>query len=159
MGLNTTSEKGRHTEADHLGTMRRVAPHCERGRRVRFQGLPAGREVSKFSVLARGCSSAGRAPGSHPGGQGFEPPQLHDSLPLSVNWRHAGLWSKPLKRTGSQSSSRVEELFPQGVKVEADFHTPCASILVHILGSSTRRGDSCGSSAWCPSYGGWTAGW
>src|SRR5213593_1314415 len=26
---------------------------------------------------SRGCSSAGIAPGSHPGGQGFEPPQLH----------------------------------------------------------------------------------
>src|SRR5690349_22087930 len=29
------------------------------------------------SASRRGCSSAGRAPGSHPGGQGFEPPQLH----------------------------------------------------------------------------------
>src|SRR6266705_1344311 len=29
------------------------------------------------SASPRGCSSAGRAPGSHPGGQGFEPPQLH----------------------------------------------------------------------------------
>src|SRR5882762_10234930 len=33
----------------------------------------------------RGCSSAGRAPGSHPGGQGFEPPQLHcRTVPLGV---------------------------------------------------------------------------
>src|SRR6266487_3236559 len=43
---------------------------------ARFQGLLAGGCVSKF-VIPRGCSSAGRAPGSHPGGQGFEPPQLH----------------------------------------------------------------------------------
>src|SRR5881396_1248273 len=48
-----------------------------------LQGLLAGGCVSKFST-PRGCSSAGRAPGSHPGGQGFEPPQLHSSVPLGV---------------------------------------------------------------------------
>src|SRR6266550_2468468 len=52
-------------------------PHAAGRRRVLdLQGLLAGGCVSKFST-PRGCSSAGRAPGSHPGGQGFEPPQLH----------------------------------------------------------------------------------
>ena len=32
------------------------------------------------SSLAWGCSSAGRAPRSHRGGQGFESPHLHHSL-------------------------------------------------------------------------------
>src|SRR6266540_1113927 len=41
------------------------------------------RSPGEFSFNSlRGCSSAGRAPGSHPGGQGFEPPQLHNRCPL-----------------------------------------------------------------------------
>src|SRR5437016_14506422 len=52
-------------------------PHAAGRRRVLdLQGLLVGGCVSKLST-PRGCSSAGRAPGSHPGGQGFEPPQLH----------------------------------------------------------------------------------
>src|SRR6185436_19319650 len=57
----------------------------------------------------RGCSSAGRAPGSHPGGQGFEPPQLHELTPrrhdvtlqghtteVLVPWRRDDLaWPRP----------------------------------------------------------------
>ena len=49
--------------------------------------LPRRRCPPSFQTPTRGaggCSSAGRAPGSHPGGQGFEPPQLHVSLPLGV---------------------------------------------------------------------------
>src|SRR3989442_9090949 len=46
----------------------------ERG--IGLRGLAVGGADSKFRSR-RGCSSAGRAPGSHPGGQGFEPPQLH----------------------------------------------------------------------------------
>src|SRR5881409_3100843 len=37
-------------------------------------------EAILSSASRRGCSSAGTAPGSHPGGQGFEPPQLHLSI-------------------------------------------------------------------------------
>ena len=40
--------------------------------------------------VGRGCSSAGRAPGSHPGGQGFESPQLHSDR------RSAGRASNPV---------------------------------------------------------------
>src|SRR2546425_13214219 len=43
---------------------------------LRFGGYWPGAPILS-SASARGCSSAGRAPGSHPGGQGFEPPQLH----------------------------------------------------------------------------------
>src|SRR5881628_356061 len=43
---------------------------------LRFGGCWPGAAILS-SASARGCSSAGRAPGSHPGGQGFEPPQLH----------------------------------------------------------------------------------
>ncbi len=50
--------------------------------------------MRRLSQAFRGCSSVGRAPGSHPGGQGFEPPQLHP-LPRGV--------------TGNTSDSGSEE--------------------------------------------------
>src|SRR5947209_13008678 len=46
---------------------------------LRFGGCWPGAPILS-SASRRGCSSAGRAPGSHPGGQGFEPPQLHSHL-------------------------------------------------------------------------------
>src|SRR3989454_8331346 len=50
----------------------RIPETCARGRIAwRIKG------VRLCSGPSGGCSSAGRAPGSHPGGQGFEPPQLH----------------------------------------------------------------------------------
>ena len=55
--------------------------------RSRFHGSPR-----PVPGRAGGCSSVGRAPGSHPGGQGFESPQLHGSFGLTVapwcNWQH-----------------------------------------------------------------------
>src|SRR5205823_14337476 len=54
----------------------------------------------------RGCSSAGRAPGSHPGGQGFEPPQLHENrcvvrrawLPM-VAWAASAIAGRVAEKT------------------------------------------------------------
>src|SRR5436190_2099431 len=54
--------------------------------RLDCRGCPSGGPDLR-SASRRGCSSAGRAPGSHPGGQGFEPPQLHEDeslLPVGV---------------------------------------------------------------------------
>src|SRR3989475_8931807 len=51
---------------------------------LRFGGCWPGAPILS-SASARGCSSAGRAPGSHPGGQGVEPPQLHCTVARSTS--------------------------------------------------------------------------
>src|SRR5882762_8375938 len=74
------SETGRM--GDNMAAERQRAPcrPCRPAYRraaVRFGGVAGAGVPILSSRSARGCSSAGRAPGSHPGGQGFEPPQLH----------------------------------------------------------------------------------
>ena len=44
-----------------------------------------------LECASRGCSSAGRAPAWHAGGQGFESPQLH-----SLTTRDAARWCQPV---------------------------------------------------------------
>src|SRR5213075_2708746 len=70
-------------------------PSCESGdRSLVLRGCSSGAPILS-SAPARGCSSAGRAPGSHPGGQGFEPPQLHctvrryDATTVRCTWWRA----------------------------------------------------------------------
>ena len=51
------------------------------------------KELSKWeakarvhSLLIRGCSSAGRAPALHAGGQEFDPPHLHQERVWTGDW-------------------------------------------------------------------------
>ena len=49
---------------------------------IKYANRP--RIVLRVGYRTRGCSSAGRAPGLQPGGQGFKSPQLHLYLCRSV---------------------------------------------------------------------------
>src|SRR5579875_3002399 len=59
--------------------------------------------------LPRGRSSAGRASGWQPEGQGFEPPRLHCSGRPPCRSRHGAPWAPPYTRRVSQDT--VELLF------------------------------------------------
>src|SRR5712691_7703206 len=87
-------------------------------RSVRSPGCPALAAVLS-SASPWGCSSAGRAPGSHPGGQGFEP---LSSILLNCYWvylQHSGLTASPSRChqvgsfVGTTSSRAATQTPPQ----------------------------------------------
>ncbi len=107
--------------------------------RLCLRGCPSSGPLLS-SPSRRGCSSAGRAPGSHPGGQGFEPPQLH-FLPLGVtgNTPDSGSgesWFEPrrgnLKRDATMSRVALPVFSPE-------CHRFCHRFSRHHL-DITRRG-------------------
>ena len=58
-------------------------------------GLKNGKVALIPRTLIRGCSSAGRAPALHAGGQEFDPPHLHQrrrgkkAAELTTRWAHS----------------------------------------------------------------------
>src|SRR6266545_6729317 len=70
--------RGRTPEPRSVKTVRKSIGCLREICLVLILEIRLNRSPGEFSFNSlRGCSSAGRAPGSHPGGQGFEPPQLH----------------------------------------------------------------------------------
>jgi hypothetical protein len=95
-----------------------------------------GRFSAESETFYRGCSSAGRARGLQPRGQGFDPPQLHGVLEAwKVSPLYVGIVSGSVLNKGERGalSARGQGFDPPQFHEAVRILTSDVSVRIHVL--------------------------